>query len=145
MTKQKNFTEEVFNKLIEKIDHDCIYNSDSGLYNKYMERDEKGHLNAFVDFLDMQDGNVNTLELNRKQYGKFEEICEREEYNKDYGKFSISISYDVSGYDYWNVQQEEPNYCNFTITVFDPDFTEADFDLIRNLNRKFVNELSDIK
>ena len=145
MTKQKNFTEEVFNKLIEKIDHDCIYNSDSGLYNKYMERDEKGHLNAFVDFLDMQDGNVNTLELNRKQYGKFEEICEREEYNKDYGKFAVSISYDVSGYDYWNVQQEEPNYCNFTITVFDPDFTEADFDLIRNLNRKFVNELSDIK
>ena len=110
-----------------------------------MERDEKGQLNAFVDFLDMQDGNVNTLELNRKQYGKFEEICEKEEYNKDYGKFSISISYDVSGYDYWNVQQEEPNYCNFTITVFDPDFTEADFDLIRNLNRKFVNELSDIK
>ena len=124
MTKQKNFTEEVFNDLIEKIDHDCIYNSDSGLYNKYMERDEKGQLNAFVDFLD---------------------ICEKEEYNKDYGKFSISISYDVSGYDYWNVQQEEPNYCNFTITVFDPDFTEADFDLIRNLNRKFVNELSDIK
>lgn len=145
MTKQKNFTEEVFNELIEKIDHDCIYNSDSGLYNKYMERDEKGQLNAFVDFLDMQDGNVDTLELNRKQYGKFEEICEKEEYNKDYGKFSISISYDISGYDYWNVQQEEPNYCNFTITVFDPDFTEADFDLIRNLNRKFVNELSDIK
>lgn len=145
MTKQKEFSEEVFNILIEKIDHDCIYNSDSGLYNKYMEHDDNGQLNAFVDFLDMQDGNVNTLELNRKQYEKFEEICEKEEYNKDYGKFAVSISYDVSGYDYWNVQQEEPNYCNFSIIIYDPNFTEADFELIRTLNRKFVNELADIK
>ena len=94
----------------------------------------------YIDFMDMHRGNVETLELTRKGYEEFEKVCEKEDYNRDYGNFSVSVSYDVSGYDYWTLNMRESNYANLSVELKN-ELTQADKELIREISRKLSCDL----
>ena len=120
---------EYLEEVREKIYHDCIYT----------EADHEINMNSISYFLLNA---INTLKLTREGYSQFETICENSFIKSN--NYEISIGYDVSGYDYWNIKQEEPNYIDYTITILHP-LTDKDMQEIKEANREFLRELDNIK
>lgn len=120
---------EYLEELQEKLYHDCIY----------AEAEEEINMSDITYLLlDV----INTLDLTRKGYDQFETICENSFVKST--NYEISIGYDGSGYDYWNVKQEEPNYVDYTITVLHP-LTDEDMKEIKEANRQFLRQLDSIE
>ena len=124
------YTDEIVNKIYSQ----CIYT----------ESDIEVEEGEYIDFLPIYDDKINTLNLTKEQYEKFEELCESPKVNLDRPNFSTSIGYDGGGYEYWTVQQEESNYANFTIVIKNP-LTNDDLKEIKKANKLFFNEFDKIK
>ena len=116
-------------EISEKLYDECIYSeADIEISHNY------------IDYLLL--GAINTLGLTRKGYSEFEDICGNSFINSN--NYKVSIGYDVSGYDYWNIQQEEPNYVDYTITILHP-LTDEDIKDIKEANRRFIQQLDSIE
>lgn len=86
-------------------------------------------------------GAINTLGLTEEGYNKFEDICDNTEIKTN--NYHLTVGYDVSGYDYWTVKQEEPNYVDFNIEILNP-LTENNLKDIKEANRRLLQQLDDI-
>ena len=86
-------------------------------------------------------GAINTLGLTKKGYNKFEDICENTEIKTN--NYHLTVGYDVSGYNYWTVEQEETNYVDFNIEILNP-LTDEDLKNIKEANRRLLQQLDDI-
>ena len=86
-------------------------------------------------------GAINTLGLTEEGYNKFEDICENTEIKAN--NYHLTVGYDVSGYNYWNIKQEKPNYVDFNIEILNT-LTENDLKDIKEANRRLLQQLDDI-
>ena len=53
--------------------------------------------------------------MNKKEYEKQEKFLS--ELYIENESYTMYASYDVSGFDYWMIKQEEPNYININIEI----------------------------
>ena len=71
--------------------------------------------------------------LNKKEYEEQEKFLS-ELYIED-ESYTMHASYDVSGFDYWMIKQEEPNYININIEIKEIINSK---DILKTLEKWFI-------
>ena len=95
------------------------------------------------NIIDLAHTQVESLGLNRIQYEKFDALVNN--YSLEHPDYIIYFWNDSSGFDYWNIQQEENNYAQCSINIKNDgcDIETLYFDIIKTID--ILNEkLSDI-
>ena len=82
-------------------------------------------------------------EMDEKEYDKVEKALDKFEVK---GKgYTVYCSYDVSGYDYWMIKQEEPNYVNISVSFDTADFPVKELRDLGKAVQKAINFGQDIE
>ena len=76
----------------------------------------------------------------KEDYEEIEKAIE--EATDETDKFSVYVGTDVSGYDYWIKQQEEPNYIHLTLSLKE-DIYESDLDDIERAIDTVENQVNE--
>ena len=131
-------TQEQAEKLLKEIEINIAKEVDSNLEQI---TDNKGRVGYLMSFY-LTD--VDTLEYSEQRYRLWETIISMfQAYLKDTDKYEFSITYDVSGYDYWTVRQEESNYLDLGLYVYD-ELSEEEIGFITDVFDKLTFTLEDI-